>query len=72
MTGLFKKPKMPPPPKPVRMPVPEDQKIKEAGRLTRAQLAARKGKRSTILTSSLGGSVGPGSSVGSSGKTLGA
>jgi hypothetical protein len=66
MSGLFSSPKippMPPPPKPVRMPT-ENQK--EAGLLQRRRLAARKGRRSTILSSSLKDTTG------SSGQSLGA
>jgi hypothetical protein len=82
MGSLFSKPKMPPPPKPVRMPIPEDTKeqgllhrramARRKGRgstslLHRRAMARRKGRGSTIMTETLGDTQ----STGSSGQTLG-
>jgi len=63
MSGLFGKPQMPPKPKPVRMPIPED--TKEQGLLHRREMARRKGRNASIMTDALQG-------TGSSGQSLGA
>lgn len=67
MSGLFGgKPKMPPPPKPVRMPAPMDPDVEAAGRRTREAALGRRGRLSTMLTDATGDVVG------SSGTKLGA
>lgn len=73
MSSLFSSPKMPDmpaAPKPVRMPTETDPNIVEAGLRTRRSAMQRSGRLSTILSDNLGG--GQGSSIGSSGKYLGA
>lgn len=52
MAGLFGKP--PKPEDPVRMPDPEDPRVKEAVRDKQADMLARHGRQSTILSDSLG------------------
>lgn len=69
MASLFKAPKvnMPPPPKPVRMPNPTDDAVNQAALRARSSALRRPGSRlSTIMTDSLG------ETVGSSGSKLGA
>lgn len=66
MSSLFKTPKLPPPPKPVRMPTATDPDIEAASRRTRQNAMKRKGRLSTILTDQTQ------STVGSSGQKLGA
>ena len=66
MGGLFKTPKAPEPPKPVRMPTPQDPEIEAAAKRTRAKALERRGRLSTILTDQTGNTVG------SSGQKLGA
>jgi hypothetical protein len=55
MGGLFSKPK---PPKPVRMPVPEDADQQAAEDRKRQQIMSRSGRASTILSGNNGGSAG--------------
>lgn len=61
MSGIFSKPKMPPPPAPMEMPraatVDEVQLERERGDIMRR----RRGRAATVLTSGSGGSVGAGS-----------
>lgn len=64
--NLFSSPKMPEPPKPVRMPTATDPDIQAAAQRTRASALQRKGRLSTILTDQTQ------STVGSSGQKLGA
>lgn len=66
MSSLFKTPKLPPPPKPIRMPTATDPDIEAASRRTRQNAMKRKGRLSTILTDQTQ------STVGSSGQKLGA
>ena len=66
MTSLFKAPKAPEPPKPVRMPNATDPDVEAASRRTRESALKRKGRLSTILTDQTS------SVVGSSGQKLGA
>lgn len=52
MSGLFGKPKTPPPPKPVRMPVEQDPDVLAAQRRVQESALRRQGRLSTILTDS--------------------
>lgn len=65
MASLFSGPKLPPPPKPVRMPTETDPEIQAASMRTRARALARSGRLSTILTDQTRDTVG------SSGQALG-
>ena len=66
MASFFSKPKLPEPPKPVRMPNETDPDVLAAAQRTRAAAMKRKGRLSTILTDQTM------STVGSSGSKLGA
>lgn len=50
MSGLFKTPEPPPPPKVTRMPVATDPKIQEAVKRRRLAASQRTGRQSTIMT----------------------
>lgn len=50
MSGLFRGPKLPPPPKPVRMPTETDPDVLAAGRRAREGALRRTGRLSTIMT----------------------
>lgn len=52
MAGLFGKPKtiIPPKPKPVRMPNPDDPEILKAGRRKKYAAAGRSGRQGTLLS----------------------
>jgi hypothetical protein len=66
MAGLFKSPKLPPPPKPVRMPTEMDPEVQAAAERARAGAFRRAGRLSTIMTDSTR------ETTGSSGTKLGA
>jgi hypothetical protein len=66
MSGLFKSPKLPPPPKPVRMPTEMDPEIQAAAQRARAGAMRRSGRMSTIMTDATQ------ETTGSSGQKLGA
>jgi len=51
------KPKMPPPPEPARMPVPDDANAKAARRRSQNELMASRGRRATDLTDDDGGNT---------------
>lgn len=70
MSGLFKTPRLPDPPKPIRMPIQEDPEITAAAQRGTTAALRRQGRLSTILTDQLRDTAG--SMVGSSGKKLGA
>jgi hypothetical protein len=66
MGGLFKTPKPPPAPKPVRMPNATDPEVEAAGRRAREGALRRSGRLSTIMTDQTQATTG------SSGQKLGA
>ncbi len=68
MGGLFSpdKPKQPPAPKPVRMPVESDPSVRAAAERTRQAAMMRQGRLSTIMTDQTKATTG------SSGQKLGA
>lgn len=76
MGGLFKQPKLPPPPKPVRMPNETDPEVQAAAARARENALKRTGRLSTIMTTNLGAAVQQSNpekaSTGSSGVKLGA
>lgn len=69
MASLFKAPKLPPPPKPVRMPVETDPELVAASQRARASALRRSGRLSTIMTDQTRETT---NTTGSSGKYLGA
>jgi hypothetical protein len=50
MASLFSSPKLPPPPKPVRMPNETDPEVHAAGMRARENALRRSGRLSTIMT----------------------
>jgi hypothetical protein len=50
MASLFSSPKLPPPPKPVRMPNETDPEVQAAGMRARENALRRSGRLSTIMT----------------------
>lgn len=66
MSSLFGKPKLPPPPKPVRMPTATDPEMMAAAQRARERALNRAGRQSTIMTDMTQ------ETTGSSGQKLGA